>query len=201
VAEIRAQDVGQFHDQLVDFGAEFLCLLILQGLPGVLKQPERHRLVAVDDLPVALQRGAQTAQAFLQQLVILCTNAGGAEIAKLRQRPGRTFRDQLADFPLEPAGMLSCAFSVAVRRDFLERAIEQGGKRLHRLSVAPCANEHEWEIVAQRREIAVSGEKRRLQVTAGKRIALALGHSAREMKRDVRLKFYLHAEIALVFFV
>jgi hypothetical protein len=69
------------------------------------------------------------------------------------------------------------------------------------LSVAPCANEHERKIVAQRCEIAVSGEQRRLQVTAGKRIALALGHSAREMKRDVRLKFYLHTEIALVVFI
>ena len=86
-------------------------------------------------------------------------------------------------------------------RDFLERAVEQRGKRLHRLSVAALADEHEREIVAQRREIAISGEQRGLQVAAGQRIALALRHSAGEMKRDVRLKFYLHAEIALVVFV
>jgi hypothetical protein len=40
-----------------------------------------------------------------------------------------------------------------------------------------------------------------MQITLGKRIALALGHSSCEMKRDVGLKFYLHAEIALVVLV
>jgi hypothetical protein len=37
-----------------------------------------------------------------------------------------------------------------------------------------------------------------MQIIAGKRIELALGLSSREMKRDVRLHFCLHAEIALV---
>ena len=179
VAEFRTQDIGQFHDQPVDLGAEFLRLLILQGLPGVPEQLERHRLIAVDDLAVALERGAQTAQAFLQRFVVLGADAGGGEVAKLRQRPGGAFGDQLADFALEPAGMFAHAFAVAVGGDFLERAVEQSGKRLHRLSIAALADEHQREIVAQRREIAVAGEQRGLQVAAGQRVALALRRCGR----------------------
>ena len=96
--------------------------------------------------------------------------------------------------------MLARALAVAIRRDRLSRGIEQRGERLHRLSVA-ARKQDQREIVAQRREIAVAGENRRLQVAAGQRVALALGHPAREMKRDVRLSFYLHAEFALVVFV
>ena len=125
VAEIRAQDVGQFHDQLVDLGAEFLRLLILQGLPGMLEQPERHRLVAIDDLAVALERGAQTVRLFASDSSLLAPMRSAREIAKTRQRPGRAFRDQLADLPLEPAGVLAHALAVAVRGDCLDRAIEQ----------------------------------------------------------------------------
>ena len=200
VTELRAEDVGQFHDQLVDFGARFLRLLLLLRLPGVPEQAERHRLVAVDDFAIGLQRGSQSLKIFRQCLVILRANASRGGIAKLRQRPCFAFREQLADLALEPRGMFPYALSVTVRRDLFERAVEQSGERLHRFSIARRANEHERKIVAQRRKIAVAGKNRRMQVALGKRIALALGLSAREMKRDVRLKFYLHAEVALVVF-
>ena len=152
--EIRAQDVGQLHDQLIDVGPELLRLAVLQRLPGVLEQPERHRLVAIDDLTVGLQRGAQAAQAVLQQLVFFRADAGGSGVPQLEQRPGRAFRDQLADLALEPDGMLSHPVAVIAGRDLLERAIEQSGQRLHRLCIAP-PHQHERKIVAQRGEIPV----------------------------------------------
>jgi hypothetical protein len=97
--------------------------------------------------------------------------------------------------------MLSYPLFVTVCGNGLKRAVEQPGKRLHRFFNAGVGNEHEREIVAKRREITVSGENRRLQIAAGQRVALVLGHPAREMKCDVRLGIYLHAKIALVVFV
>src|SRR5471032_551436 len=92
--------------------------------------------------------------------------------------------------------MLSDPVSVAVRRDVLQRAIDQPGQRLHRLSAASRQNER--EIVAQRAEVAISGKNRRLQIAAGQRGKFALGHSAGKMKRNMRLEFCLHAQIALI---
>ena len=86
------------------------------------------------------------------------------------------------------------AIGIAVGSDRLQRAIDQPGQRLHRLLVV--AHQHERIVVAQRGEIAVSGENRRMQIAAGKRGELTLRQPAGEMKRDVRLKFCLHAEIA-----
>ena len=89
-------------------------------------------------------------------------------------------------------------FSITVCRNVPERAIDQSGKRLYRLSIAACTHEHQRKIIAKRGEIPVSGENCRMQIALGVRIELALGHPAREMKRDVCLKFYLHAKIAFV---
>jgi hypothetical protein len=89
-------------------------------------------------------------------------------------------------------------FSVTVRRDGLERVVDQSGKRLYRLSIAACAHEHERKIVPKRGEIPVAGENCGMQIAQGVRIELAVGQPTSEMKRDVCLKFYLHAKIALV---
>src|ERR1019366_1823873 len=88
--------------------------------------------------------------------------------------------------------------SVTIRRDGPERAIDQSGKRLHRLSIAGCAHQHQRKIVAKGGEIPVSGENRGTQATLGMCIECAAGHPPREMKRNVCLKFCLHAKIALV---
>ena len=109
-------------------------------------------------------------------------------IAQCRQRPAGAFRDQLANFPFEPAGMLAQAFAIIVRRDFFQRPVEQSRQRLHRL-VAALAHKHERKIVAQRCEIAIAGKQRGPQFATGQRIALALGHPADEMKRNVGLMF------------
>jgi hypothetical protein len=66
------------------------------------------------------------------------------------------------------------------------------------LSIAGCAHEYEREIVAKRGEIPVSGENCGTQTALGVRVERAAGLPTREMKRDVRLKFCLHAKIALV---
>ena len=92
--------------------------------------------------------------------------------------------------------MFPYPLSITVRRDALQRTIEQSGKGLHRFCIA--ADQHEWKIVTQRREIPIFGKNCGMQVARGKHIDLALGHSPREMKRDMRLKFCLHAKIALV---
>ena len=106
---------------------------------SVLKQPERHRLIAVNDLAVARERGPQAAQAIRQQFVGFGADARGGDIPQLEQRPDHAFRDQFADFPLEPDAMPPHSFSVTVSRDGLDRAVDQAGKRLHRLSIAACA--------------------------------------------------------------
>ena len=182
----------------IDVGPELLRLALLLDLPEVLKQSKRHRHIAVNDLAVARQRSPQAAQAVLQQFVGFGANARGRDIPQLGQRPDHAFRDQFADFPLEPDAIPPHPFSVTVRRDGLDRVIDQPGKRLYRLSIAACAREHERKIVSKRGQIPVSGENCRMQIALGVRIESALGQPTREMKRDVCLKFYLHAKIALV---
>jgi hypothetical protein len=66
---------------------------------------------------------------------------------------------------------------------------------LHRFWIA--THQHERKIITQRREIPVFCKNGGKQIALGKGISFALGHFPREMKRDMRLKFYLHADIAL----
>ncbi len=198
VDEFRTQDIGQLHDKSIDVGPDLLRLAVLFDLPEVLKQPKRHRHIAVDDLAVARQCSAQALQATPQQFVGFRANARGSDVPQLEQRPGLTFRDQFSDFPLEPDAVAPHPFSSTGRRDRLDRTVEQPGKRLYRLSIAACSHEHQRKIIAKRGEIPVSGENCRMQIALGVRIERALGHPTREMKRDVCLTFYLHAKIALV---
>ncbi|HEY5129412.1 MAG TPA: hypothetical protein VIJ35_19355, partial [Bradyrhizobium sp.] len=156
----------------------------------MLQQPKRHRHIAVHDLAVARQRGPKAAQAILQQFVTFRTNAGNTDVPKIRQRPGDPFCDQFSDLPLEPDGMLPDPFCVTVRRDGLERLINQSGKRLYRLAIAARAHEHQRKIVPKRGEIPVSGQNCRMQIALGVRIERTLGQPTGEMKRDVCLKFY-----------
>ena len=195
--EVRTQDVGQFPDQFMDIGPETLRLAILQALPGVLEQTKRHRLVVADDIAVDLHRGTQAAQAVVQEIVAFRADGGDREVPHLRQRAGGAFGDQGPDFPLEPVGVLPQPFWVAVR-DVVERAIDQSGKRLHRLAAA--ADQHDREIIAQRREIAIAGEHGGLQIALGERVERAARDSAGEVKGDERLKFCLHVRFALTVF-
>ena len=132
------------------------------------KQPERHRFVAIDDLTVSLERSPQTAQTVRQQFITFRANAGNTDVPQLGQRPGGAFRDQFADFPLKPDAILPHPFSAIVRGARLERAIDQSGKRLHRLPIAACAQEHEREIIAKRGQIPVSGKNCRKQDRSGR---------------------------------
>ena len=56
MGELRTQDVGQLHDQLIEVAPEFLRLAVLVGLPEMPKQPERRRPIAIDNFAVELQR-------------------------------------------------------------------------------------------------------------------------------------------------
>ena len=190
VHEVGAQDVGQFHDQLADIDAERLRFAFLRDLPEVTDQAGRRGAVAVDDLAIGLHSCAQPLQAALQRLIIFCDARDGG-VPQFRQRAGCAFRHLPADFALDPDRYFPDPIDIALCRDLLETAVDKSRQRLHRVS-----GEDEREVVAQRGEIAISGEERRLQIA--QRGELTLRHPAGEMKRDMRLKFCLHAETALI---
>src|SRR5665647_2988275 len=162
------------------------------------KPPKRHRRIAVDDLAVARQCSPYAAKAVGQRSVCFRVNTRGGDVPQFGQLPGHAFRGQFADFPLEPDAVPPHPFSVTLHRDGLQRAIDQPGKRLYRLSIATRARKHERKIVPEHGEIPVSGEYCGMQIALAMRIECALGQPTREMKRDVCLKFYLHAKIASV---
>jgi hypothetical protein len=69
-------------------------------------------------------------------------------------------RRKCADLPLELQHLLRRTLRVIPLCDAGQQPVDDRGYRLHSLAAGSIADQHDREVVAQRREIAITGKER-----------------------------------------
>ena len=147
--EIGPEDVGELHDERVDFVAERARLRLVRRLPEVADEAERHGPVAVDEVAIGLERGANALQAVGERRVRLRRQPVCGAVEQIRQRLRSALHHQRADLPFEAEGVRAQPLAVGAAGDVLQDAVDQAAERLHRrrrprrCEPAPAENRNE----------------------------------------------------------
>ncbi len=162
--ERRAPDVGKLPDQRVDQRAELAPLLRLRVTPRLLDDALGQRRITVDELAIHRQRIARLRQHARDGLVGAGAHALGRASPQLGQRPLLARGHQRAQLSLEPQHVLAQPFAVdAARRELGEKRRDHARQRMDVAAAGRRLRQHEREVVAQPRQVAVPGEERRPQ--------------------------------------
>ena len=194
--EIGLEDVGKFDGQPLEVRAERPGFLPLHRLPDVLEEAPRHRLVAIDDLAVELEDGADAGQAVAQQIVLLRREPACGHLEECGQRATRARGDERADFLLEPERMPPQPLAVGTLGDLVKRLVEEAREGLHRCFVRARTRKHQREVVAKLGQIPISGEEGGTQIQPADGVGLAARSLPRQIKSGIRLRSALHADVA-----
>ncbi len=193
--EIRAQDVLQADDQLLDARARGAHLLLLDRPPRVAHEARGQRRIAVGHFTVDRQRRACPARVAREGLIRARPERRHGLIPQLQQRATGTVRREPADLAFDlqcpPAQALA---RYARRRSGTQRGVDGVGQRLGEIAI-PMRKDHR-EVVAQRIEIAVCGHQRRTQAGERRRLRLVVSAATRQMKDDLCPELTVHAVTA-----
>ena len=158
-------------DQPVDERPERFGLALLRALPDVAQHARRHRPVAVDDLAVELQLLGDVREHALGRRIAGRRKARRRLGPQLGEPSAGAARLQHADLALEPQHVLAQPLAVdAVRRDFLQHLVDHRGERTQRARSGTAVDEHQREVVAQARQVAIARKNRGPQAEAVDRV-------------------------------
>jgi hypothetical protein len=124
--------------------------------------------------------------------------AAGGLVPQFRQRSPAAGRHEDADLALEPEQMPGQALAAVVLDEAVDHLVDDPGQALHVAPVAGVAQQHQWKIVAQRRQVAVPREQCGACVRAGRRFGDGAGLPAGPVEGDLRLQFCVHLPARLV---
>ena len=196
VDERSPENVGEFHRQRARVRMERARFLDLHLFPEVPEHARRQLVAAVEHLAVRLECRAGVLQNFPGRLVRAGCESGRGERPQFGQPPGRTLRDECANFALEPQHVFSQPFSFdAPRRDLPQDLVDHAGERLYRSVAGGVFDQHDREVVAQPGEIAKTCEQRRAQVQPVDGVELPAVPLARQMKHELLLETCGHVHV------
>ena len=192
VAVRRAQDVGQLLHQTRQVDPEALGLGLLRHFPGLRDQACGHGGIAAEHFAIGTQRAAGLREPLLQRVAFAQSQARGSSLPQLGQAALRTGIDGAADFGLQLQAMAAHALALdAARRHVAQHRVNQLGQGLHELAAA-LRHQHQGEVVAQRRQLAVGRQQRRPQALAVDGAQSLAAAPAAEVEDDLVLVPGLH---------
>ena len=130
-------------------GVEDAGLPTLDAVPGVLDEAPRQLVIAVGDLAVDRQASADVRE------VRRCS------LPEIRQHAARALGDEPADLALGAEDVSAHPFPLdAARGDLLQHVVDDRRQRAHERAVGGILDEHDGEVVAEGRKIAVARQER-----------------------------------------
>ena len=194
--ERRAPDVGELAHQTVDERAELGALARLRVPPRLREEPRRQVPIAVDDVPVDLQRFARLHEHLGDGLVGAKPPRGDGP--ELGQRAGGAGGEHRAQLALEPQHLLAQAFAFEpARRDLAQQRAHDRRQRMRELRIRRRLRQHQRVVVAQARQVAVAGEHRRTQRADVDRRQAVAGALAGHVEDQLVLEFRGHVHCGL----
>jgi hypothetical protein len=184
---IGPENVGELEDEVLDALLDGVDLDGLDHVPGAGDESQGRRFVAVEDLAVDLQRVTRPLQTVAQR--IPCGLLGSGEQALLRrgpeteERPAAVHCDDTPHLFLELQNVLPQTFAGgALGRDLSQDPVDDIRERLREFAAGGALDQDQGIVVAEFRQIAVTGEERRAKTRLSGVFRFKGGLYSRHMK-------------------